>query len=373
VSARPDAAAPCRVLALVSDAFGAGGGIAAYNRELLAALAASPRVAAVRVLVRRAHGDATPPRGVVQERPRPGRARYAAAALARGLARRYDWVFCGHLHLAALARAVAGAAGAALWVQAHGIEAWREPPAPLRAALARARLVTAVSRVTRRRLLRWADLHPSRVRVLANTWDPRFRPGAPPPGLRERLGGGRALLLTVSRLDPQERYKGHDQVLRALTLPALAGPHGPVYVVAGEGADRARLQALARELGIAQRVRFLGAVPDRELPDLYRAADAFAMPSTGEGFGIVFLEAAACGVPVVAGNGDGARDALRDGRVGRLVDPRDPAAVAAAIAAALAAPVPPAGFEVFRRECFRRHLECVLGACPPVAAGERWR
>ncbi len=359
-----------RVLALVSDGFGAHGGIAAYNRELLTALDAAPGIGAVHVLAR--HGPAPAPGRIHQERPRPGRVAFAAAALARGVQAPWDWVFCGHLHMAALARVVAAAAGARLWLQLHGLEAWRPPGPTGRAAAHAAALVTAVSRVTRERFLSWCHVHPSRVRVLSNTYDPTLAALPPDPGLRDDLApGGAPVLLTVSRLDPRERYKGHEQVMRA--LPLLRGRSGREarYVIAGVGDDRPRLEACARELGVAHRVRFTGALDRARLAALYQAADVFVMPSTGEGFGIVYLEAAACGLPVVAGDRDGARDALRDGLVGRLVDPGDPAAIAAAVDAALAERRAPSGFQVFARERFREHLQRVLHAAVPAGPGER--
>jgi glycosyltransferase involved in cell wall biosynthesis len=95
------------------------------------------------------------------------------------------------------------------------------------------------------------------------------------------------------------------------------------YIVAGKGDDEVRVQSLARELSVEDAVTFAGFVADDELADHYRLADAFAMPSTGEGFGIVFLEALACGTPVLAGNRDGSVDAVDKGRLGRLVDPTD--------------------------------------------------
>jgi glycosyltransferase involved in cell wall biosynthesis len=93
----------------------------------------------------------------------------------------------------------------------------------------------------------------------------------------------------------------------------------------GGGDDRARLEQLADRHGVLPRVLFTGEVPGHEKIDHYHLADAFAMPSTGEGFGIVFLEAAACGLPVLGGATDASRDPLRDGEMGVLVDPADPA------------------------------------------------
>ena len=93
------------------------------------------------------------------------------------------------------------------------------------------------------------------------------------------------------------------------------------YLVVGDGDDRQRLEELAQTTGVAHAMQFAGHVPHRELPDYFRLADVFVMPSTGEGFGIAFLEAAASGLPVIGGNRDGSVDALADGTIGTLVDP----------------------------------------------------
>lgn len=146
----------------------------------------------------------------------------------------------------------------------------------------RAQLVIAVSRHTRRLFLSWANCGAEMVRVLPNTVDERFTPGAKPDALLDRYKlRGKKMLLTVSRLAATERYMGHDRVMRAVanlraTLPDI------VYVVADDGDDRSRLEQQSRDLGIADRVRFIGFVPDSDLPDLYRAANIFVMPSTGE-------------------------------------------------------------------------------------------
>ena len=133
---------------------------------------------------------------------------------------------------------------------------------------------------------------------------------------------GRKVLLTVGRLSADERYKGHDQVIEA--MPQLIERFdNVVYVVAGEGADKSRLESLAKKNGVEKSVRLIGKVSDQELPDLYSVADIFVMPSQGEGFGIVFLEALRCGVPAIGGKFDGSRDALVDGEIGVLVDPEN--------------------------------------------------
>ena len=95
------------------------------------------------------------------------------------------------------------------------------------------------------------------------------------------------------------------------------------YLIAGEGKDLDRLERLARECDVVEHVRFLGKVPPEDLPDLYRAADLFALPSTGEGFGIAYLEAMACGTPAIGLSLGGVPDALGDGKLGTCVSPED--------------------------------------------------
>jgi len=142
------------------------------------------------------------------------------------------------------------------------------------------------------------------------------------------------VLMTVGRLATEERYKGFDEVLEALPALAEKNPH-VVYVICGEGPDRARLEAKAATLGVRERVRFTGFIPEAEKADYYRLADAYVMPSRGEGFGIVFLEAMACGIPVMGSQLDGSREALLDGELGVLVNPDDASEVAEGIASTL--------------------------------------
>jgi phosphatidylinositol alpha-1,6-mannosyltransferase len=347
-----------KVLALVPDAFGGEGGIARFTRDWLGAIAALPEVEAVDVLCRHAprRQEALPPKVALSSAG--GRAGYALRVLAKLVAGpRHGLVLCGHLHLAPLAALAATVQRAPLWVHLHGIEAWRRP-GPLRARAARrATLVTAASRYTRRRFLEWADVEPHRVRVLPNTVEPRFAPGPRRAELAERLGlRGRRTLLTVGRLAAAERYKGHERVIRALAqLPPDVG-----YLVVGDGDDRARLEALAREQGVATRVVFTGHVAHGELPDFYRLADAFVMPSSGEGFGIAYLEAAACALPVLGSREAGAVDALADGEIGAFA-PADAEGLVGALRELLARPpADPRRVERFAPERFARHVGGLL-------------
>ncbi len=346
-----------RCLALMTDAFGGDGGIARFSRDLLGAIAAMPEVERVDVLCRHApRRDEPLPEKVTQVAVAGGRLGYALRALARGATGRYDVVLCGHLHLAPVASVVARMRGIPLWVQLYGIEAWQRP-GPLRAwAIRDAALITAISRYTRARFLEWANVALDRARILPCTVDGGYAPGPKPTALAERIGvRGRRVMLTVSRIDRGDCYKGHDKVLRA--LKALAGSRPDLdYVIAGDGDDRGRLEELARELGVAHRVHFVGQVSDSELIDYYRLADVFIMPSAKEGFGIVFLEAQACGLPVIGGAGDGTRDPLADGQLGALVDPDRDSELREAIETALDTPRGVAATARFDGTHFRQHV-----------------
>jgi len=123
-------------------------------------------------------------------------------------------------------------------------------------------------------------------------------------------------------------YKGVDVTIKALPQIAKTFPNVK-YLVIGRGDDQSRLAQLAADLGVAERVIFAGFVPTENLAAHYRLADAYVMPSQ-EGFGIVYLEALACGVPVLAGDADGSADPLQDGKLGWRVSHRNPGAVAVA-------------------------------------------
>ena len=212
--------------------------------------------------------------------------------------------------MAPLGWLVARLTRAKLIVQMHGVEVWPQIQGPQRAAVGAADLVLCVSNHTRDCVLAWSDIAPGKVQVVPNTVRAIFTPGDG-SALRAAWGlEGKRVLLTVSRLDSREQYKGHDRVIRAMPQLVAAG-QDVAYVIIGEGDDLPRLRALADQVGVADRVHFKGAADDQILVEAYRMADLFVMPSTGEGFGIVFLEAMASGTPALGLAAAGAVDALR--------------------------------------------------------------
>jgi len=228
-------------------------------------------------------------------------------------------------------------AGVPYFVLAHGVEVI-ESHATLRkrlraslvsvkkAVLRNARGVFSVSHFTRDLVIRECGVAPDRVRVVFNGVDPeRFRPGPAPADLIARYGlAGRRVFLTVTRFDD---YKGVDRTIGALRYVVARHPD-VLYMICGEGQDRPRLEALVHRFGLGGHVLFTGAVAPERLVDFYNLSECFVLLSREdmvtpnfEGFGLVYLEAAACGRPSLAGRSGGIPDAVEDGVTGWLVDP----------------------------------------------------
>jgi len=297
---------------------------------------------------------------------------FVTATLAAAARYRPGHVICTHVNFAPVAHAARRILGVPYTVVAHGVDINPGLPRWTLAALRAADRIIAVSSWTRQRVLDIGGIDESQVTVLANTFDEsRFTVAPRPAELveRYRIRSGEKVVLTVARLDAGERYKGHDRIIQVLG-DVIAECGSVRFIIVGNGKDKARVEALAQGLGVTKAVTFAGFVPDDELADHYRLADAFAMPSTGEGFGIVFLEAMACGTPVLGGNRDGSADALDNGRLGMLVDPTDAGAIAAGLSALLRKNGPPLWFDRealrsavvarFGRNAFRARLEEAL-------------
>ena len=364
-----------RLLVFLHDAFGGFGGIARFNRDLLAGLCAAPGVAAVTALPRLAPGppEELPEKLEFRHDGLGGRLRYVGAALRLIREHPADLVLCCHLRLLPVAWLAACWRRAPLVLVVFGIDAWERPRGLLLSLLPlllrRVDRVLSISRITSERFAAWSGFPAADILELPPCIDlAGFAPGPRDPALEARYGrAGKRVIMTFGRLVSQARAKGMDEVLAV--LPALLRRRPELaYLIAGDGPDRARLETLARAPALAGHVVFAGRVAEAEKAAHYRLADVYAMPSRGEGFGIVLLEAMACGIPVVASSRDGGRDAARDGSLARLVDPDDPAALEAAILAALEAPKKvPDGLDFFALAAFRRRLCALL----PRLAGRR--
>jgi phosphatidylinositol alpha-1,6-mannosyltransferase len=249
-----------------------------------------------------------------------------AIAVVRALRTRPDVVLSAHIVTAPAAAAIARALRIP-WVQYFHANEIGGKPRLAKFAVRAADAVIAVSSYTAS-LIAATGARPRVLRLIP--------PGVELPAERVHERPAHPTILTVARL--RDRYKGHDVLIAALAIVRKRVPDAELVVI-GDGPLRGELEALARAAGVGEAVRFLGTLPDEQRDRWLRRCDVFAMPSqlpedgrAGEGFGIVYLEAAAYGKPVVAGNVAGALDAVADGETGLLVDPTAPAAVAEAIA-----------------------------------------
>jgi len=273
-------------------------------------------------------------------------AKFLMASLAVGLRHRFDAVHAGRVLPEGLVGwLVARVIRRPLVVYSHGEEVttWRQTlkRKVMIWTYQHADLVIANSEFTRDELVK-LGVTADRIALVHPGVDvERFRMGLPHEDLKAGIGltEWEKLIVSVGRLS---RRKGFDQVIRAIPL-LLQREVGVHYSVIGIGEDREYLQQLAQELGVSERVHFLGHVAPEDLPRWYNAADVVAMPNRDidgdtEGFGMVFLEAAACAKPTVAGLAGGTGAAVIDGVTGLRVDGAATQAVADALNCLLANP-----------------------------------
>jgi glycosyltransferase involved in cell wall biosynthesis len=255
---------------------------------------------------------------------------FAIQIISLGLWYRPRLIITTHVNLAVAAYFLKKITNIPYLVIAHGIEVWNIKSSYVKAAIHNADRIIAVSGYTRDRLLKELNLNPDQVTILPNTFDSNKFQIAPKPShllQKYNLTPDQPIILTVARLAEVERFKGYDQVLLALPTIRQAIPNVH-YVIVGKGSDRPRIEGIIEKLNLQECVTLAGFIPDEELCDFYNLCDVFAMPSKREGFGIVYLEALACGKPTLGGNQDGAIDALCHGKLGALVDPDSPDEIA---------------------------------------------
>ena len=259
-------------------------------------------------------------------------------------------------------------------VMTHGVEVWQPLTSPRRRALLRANVVLAPSRDTAQKLIEVQGVPPEKIRRLPWPLNPRILHWADaptrlplPPGFPERA----RVILSVGRWAASERYKGADALIRSVSQLVTIFPSLHLVAV-GTGDDLSRLQRLAAQLNLADRVHFLESLSCEELAACYARAELFALPSTGEGFGLVFLEAMAFSKPVVGAAWGGTTDLVEDGINGLLVPPGDAGALAHALGRLLGdellrAELGQRGAEIVRRKfqfaVFQSQLEKILGEC----------
>lgn len=258
-------------------------------------------------------------------------------------------------------------------VFSHGVEVWTRLPWLRRRALLFSDLALVPSRFTSEKLAEIQNVPQTRIRRLAWPLNPEFASLANRASdlpLPQGFPQGR-VILSVGRWLASERYKGADELIQATSLLQSSIPDLHLAIVGG-GDDLPRLKQLAAGLGVSNRVSFLQARSREELAGCYARAEVFALPSSGEGFGFVFLEAMAFAKPVVGLACGGITDLIEEGINGLFVPPRDSQGLAKALGQllhddSLRAQLGRAGSEIVRQkycfDAFQGKLERIIEEC----------
>ena len=252
--------------------------------------------------------------------------KFILSAMIRGI--RSDTVILSHINLLFVALLIkAFSPKTRIIVYAHGIEIWRNIKSWKQKFLKSKCELWSVSNYTAQKLAELHYIPAENIKVVPNCLDPYLEIPEnfdKPVKLLQRynLTPEQPVLFTLTRLSSTELYKGYDLIIEI--LPELIRRYPSIqYLLAGkaDAEEKERLEALISSNNLGQHVTLLGFLPDEELTEHFLLADVFVMPSRKEGFGLVFIEAAACGCKVMGGNQDGTTDALLNGRLGTLVDP----------------------------------------------------
>jgi phosphatidyl-myo-inositol dimannoside synthase len=266
------------------------------------------------------------------------KARFAASAI-RTATRHAKVVLAGHPNLGPVTQAMRIAAPRLQTIVCtHGVEVWERLPILRRLALRRASVVLAPSKDTANRAAE-QQVRRERIHILPWALDPEFEAipaNAPQRKLPQGYPEGR-VILTVGRWLAKERYKGVDTLITALPRLLTRWPELQLLAV-GDGDDRAWLEDLSEQNGVNRHMHFLSGVSSEELIACYQASEMFALPSRGEGFGFVYLEAMAYGKPVIGGAHGGAPEVIEDGVTGYLVPHGDAPQLATCIETLLSDP-----------------------------------
>jgi glycosyltransferase involved in cell wall biosynthesis len=250
-----------------------------------------------------------------------------------------------------------------IWLIAHGIEVWR-PLSPVKKLFLKCcDKVICVSAFTKQQMISRHNIGAAKCEVLNNAVDPFMKLPVTftKPDLllkRYRLTKDIPVIFTLTRLASTEQYKGHDQVIKVISRLKIKFPDIK-YILAGQydPKEEIRIRKLITAAGVDEQVILTGFIDEAEISDHFLLADLFVLPSKKEGFGIVFIEALACGLPVICGNADGSIDAICNGKLGKAVNADDPLELENAIIEYLTKPLTDAGRQHLQAECLRHFNE----------------
>ena len=314
-----------KILFLYLTAFSTNGGIEKFNKSFMKCLSEENSISFKAI----SSHDPTCDERYIKE---PAFKGFSGSKVAFGIeavsaASNYDKIILGHINLAPVGLMIKKLYPQKhLTLIAHGIEVWGKLTSIKKSFLSIVDEVITVSEFTKAKLISNHKINLKKVKVLSNTIDPFFKSSSfsRPDYLLKRynLSPDEQVLLTICRLSSEEKYKGYDKVIESLPniitqLPELK------YLIVGkyDTQEGWRVKDLIKKLNLQNNVILTDFIPDDELHDHYSLADLFVMPSKGEGFGIVYLEAMHCGIPVITGNCDGSKEIIDKIKIGKSVDP----------------------------------------------------
>ena len=311
-----------RVVMMTTELF-ARGGVQRVGREAIAALAPLGRMSVWSLRDHSLPADGDLPQRVSYRLAGGSRARLAAWGVAAAATRcdAHTSVLVMHMHVAPIAIPLL-VRGARVNVFLHGVESWRPLTAAERYVIARCGRVITNSHHTADRFI---DCNPRFKRAAVEVCPL----GIPPVQQHDDDRSDENVALMVARMSSEDRYKGHERIVRAWPLVRVHVPDAELVLV-GDGDDRPRLEAVARDAGVGDVVRFVGDVGDEALDTWYRRCAFFVLPSDREGFGLVLLEAMRAGKACIAARG-AAAEIVVDEVTGLVVAADDQGALATAM------------------------------------------
>lgn len=367
---------PKKILFLNLTAFSSTGGIEKFNRAFLKALSDLQREGQVSADSCSAYDDK------VDTKYFPANSYKCFNGSKLGFAfwvllnaHKYHTIILSHINLSSVAWIVkAFSPSKKILLVVHGIEVWRKLSKIQQKILQKADKILAVSAFTRQKLVEIHGINAGKITVFHNTIDPYFiypHNFNKPQYLLDRykLDAKDAVIFTLTRLSSTEKNKGYDSIIKVVSYLKKSYP-GIKYILAGkyDESEKKRIDGFKQTNAVTERVLLTGFVKEEEVTDHYLLADVFILPSRKEGFGIVFIEAMACGLAVIGGNKDGSVDALKRGELGLLVDPDNETEILQALEKCLAGNGVVSGrkelqqkvYETFGFETFKQNLRKVL-------------
>ncbi len=276
----------------------------------------------------------------------------------------FNLVIISHINMALVGRAIKTInPKCKIWIVAHGIEVWNELSPNKKWLLKNCDKIICVSNFTKQQVISNHDIDDAKCEVVNNALDPFMNLPAvfnKPQYLidRYKLTANTPLVFTLARLNAAEQYKGYEQIIKIIgnlkqSFPAIK------YLIAGkyDETEKNRIEKIIKTYKVEEQVLLTGFIDETELVDHFLIADIFVLPSSNEGFGVVFIEALACGLPVICGNIDGSVDAIKNGLLGRAVNPNDLDELEKALTEELQKPITEAIRKELQNQCVQHFNE----------------